>query len=45
MGERTLEEWNEILGDDILYWMENPFLDGELRTSKVVWWLNKAGAL
>lgn len=44
MSERTADEWNALLGDDIAYWMGNPFLSPEMRTDKVVWWLNKAAA-
>lgn len=45
MSGRTVDEWTEALGDDIAYWMGNPFLDADLRASKVAYWLNKAASL
>lgn len=39
--ELRLEEADALVGDDIAYWMSNPFLDGEMRTAKVLFWLNQ----
>jgi hypothetical protein len=37
----TIEDAGRLLGDDIEYWMSNPFMSPEMRTEKVLWWLTR----
>lgn len=38
----TLAEASEIVGDDIAYWLNNPFLDREAVAEKVCFWVAQA---
>jgi hypothetical protein len=43
----TPAEVSELVGDDVAYWMQNPFMDRDALTAKVCWWITlatKAGA-
>jgi len=38
----TLAEANSVVGDDIAYWVDNPFMPPELVVEKVCWWVTRA---
>lgn len=38
----TIEQVNEIVGDDITYWLGNRFMPPELLAEKVCWWVTIA---
>lgn len=38
----TVEQANEIVGDDILYWLTNRFMTPEMLAEKVCWWIGAA---
>jgi hypothetical protein len=38
----TLDQASEIVGDDIAYWLNNPFMDREAIAQKVCWWIARA---
>lgn len=38
----SLDEVNEVVGDDVTYWINNPFMDREALTEKVRWWITQA---
>lgn len=38
----TNAELNEITGDDVAYWLSNPFMDRERLGEKVRWWITVA---
>ena len=40
----TLEAANELVGDDIEFWMSNPFLTEQMRLDKVLFWLSRISA-
>ena len=42
MSALTIAEANELVGDDIAYWLGNPFMTPELLAEKVCWWLATA---
>ena len=46
-GEKilTVDQVNEITGDDITYWLGNPFLTPDMLIAKVCWWMTQAAAL
>lgn len=41
-GGLTEDEANALVGDEIAYWLGNPFMDRELLAAKVRWWLSIA---
>jgi hypothetical protein len=38
----TLDEASALVGDDIGYWLSNPFLDRAAVEAKVCWWIERA---
>jgi hypothetical protein len=38
----TLDEIEALIGDDVGYWMHNPFVDRDMLTEKVRWWVTRA---
>jgi hypothetical protein len=44
VSDLSLDAANDLVGDDIDYWMRNPFLTPEMRVEKVLWWLSSATA-
>lgn len=42
--DRTLDEdqVRDLLGDDVRYWIENPFMPPDLIVEKVCWWVTVA---
>lgn len=40
----SIEQASELVGDDITYWLENPFMSPDLIAEKVRWWITKAVA-
>jgi hypothetical protein len=38
----TLDQASEIVGDDIAYWLNNPFMDREAIAQKVCYWISQA---
>lgn len=38
----TLEEASDLVGDDIAYWLRNPFMDPASIEAKVCWWIARA---
>lgn len=38
----TVEKVNELVGDDIAYWLGNPFMTSEMLAYKVCWWVSTA---
>ncbi len=41
-AELTLAEASDLVGDDIAYWLNNPFVDREAIAQKVCWWIARA---
>jgi hypothetical protein len=41
----TIEQASDLVGDDIAYWLNNPFMDRDAIASKVCWWITKARAI
>jgi hypothetical protein len=42
MSDLTIAEANEFVGDDIAYWLGNPFMSPDLLAAKVCHWLTIA---
>jgi hypothetical protein len=40
----TLAEASDLVGDDIAYWLNNPFVASDFIAGKVCWWITKAAA-
>jgi hypothetical protein len=38
----TLDEASDLVGDDIAYWLNNPFMDRAAIAAKVCWWIERA---
>ena len=38
----TLAEASALVGDDIGYWLSNPFMDADAIAQKVCWWITRA---
>lgn len=38
----TIEEIEALTGDDVTYWITNPFVDRESLVEKVRWWVTVA---
>lgn len=38
----STEEVNTLTGDDITYWLSNPFMTPDLLAEKVRWWVTTA---
>lgn len=38
----TVEQASEIVGDDIAFWLSNPFMTPEMQIEKVCWWISRA---
>jgi len=41
----TVEQASKLVGDDIAYWLGNPFMDRDAITAKVCWWITQARIL
>lgn len=42
MTKLTIEEASDLVQDDIMFWLNNPFMTPELLAEKVCWWMKKA---
>lgn len=40
----TVEQASELVGDDIAYWLSNPFMTPDMLAEKVAWWVTRARA-
>ncbi len=38
----TLDEVSALVGDDVAYWLSNPFLPPDAVAKKVCWWITRA---
>lgn len=43
-GSLTIDQASDLVGDDIAYWLNNPFMDRESIAAKVCWWISRAAA-
>ena len=41
----TVEEASELVGDDIAYWLANPFMTPDMLAEKAAWWISRARVL
>ncbi len=40
----TLDQASDLVGDDIGYWLNNPFMDREAIAQKICWWITRASS-
>lgn len=40
--ELTVDQANALVGDDITYWLANPFTTPDMLAEKVCWWIGRA---
>ena len=42
MSDLTQAEVDALTGDDVAYWLSNPFMTPDLLVEKVRWWVSRA---
>lgn len=41
----TVKQASELVGDDIAFWLGNPFMTPDMLAEKVAWWVSRARSL